>query len=164
MADLEGTALMRWQELPGSTNIQTGPQVPRGQVLTRPGLLPQYPGSPQSVQPTDFPGVPPRPQFQRQRQPIPFRGPDLATLVQMGIRAPPNQWAQRNLPAQLPTTPLEDPSAAPDPSIVAHIRAARAAQMKQYLPNLPSPMPPGGNPLVDDSVPGTTLNSVPWGQ
>lgn len=163
---------MRWQDLPASTNIQTGPQLPPGQVFLRPGVLPQRPGSLQSVQPTSFdlPGIQPQPQFHRQRQPIPFYPPSLTAQVQMGARAPPNLWAQQNMPAQLPLTPIEDPSAAPDPSITAQIRAAQAAQaakMKQYLPsNLPSPMQPDPSrrsPLADD-VPGMTLNSVPWGQ
>jgi hypothetical protein len=78
---------MRWQDLPVSNNIQDmtyGPQLP---------VAPWSMG----------------PQMPRWAPPTPLQ--QLSTGPRPPLSAAQNRWLQQNMPEQLPTTPLPDPSA-----------------------------------------------------
>ena len=71
------------------------------------------------------------------------------------------RWLQKNMPDDLPTTPLPDPDFSLDPSIMA--RAKAQGPQERMAPWLqPAVIPPGPR-SGPQFLPGMTLNSVPWG-
>jgi hypothetical protein len=75
----------------------------------------------------------------------------------LGPSVPQWLWQKKNIPDNLPTTPLADPSLPLDPSIMARIKVLQDSPAWNNMP-----APPVRNGPV--SFGGTTLNSVPWGQ
>jgi hypothetical protein len=125
---------MRWQDLPPSQNIQTG-------LDTEPSALAQaliHIGSGGPLNSAYY-GAILRPNYLQSHPPT----------------AEQNAWTSMHMPQNLPTTPLADPNAAPDPGVLA----------RQRMP--PSPLPQSPMNMWFPSFhqpPGMTINSTPLSQ